>query len=95
MFRLTLNHGTDEEVTWSIVDRVVSRRERFNNFSSAQEFTPNDTRISNRRLKDTDHIGGKKIREDKAPVFVFRDRGFLERRKKRMSRLIVFSGNPK
>lgn len=79
MFMLTFNDGTDEEVTWSIVDGVVNWREGFNNFSPAQEFAPDDPRISNRWFKDTDHIRGKKVREDKPTVFVFWDRGFLER----------------
>lgn len=82
VLRLTLNHSTNEEVTWSIVDGVVDWREWFNNFSPAQEFASDDPRISNRWLKDTDHICGKKIREDKATVFVFWDRGFLGRRGK-------------
>lgn len=95
MFRLTLNHGTDEEVTWWVVDGVVNWREWFNNFSPAQEFAPDDPRISNRWLKDTDHIRGKKIREDKPTVFVFWDRGFLGRWRKENIKVYDLSRTPK
>lgn len=82
MLRPTLNHSTNEEVSRAIVDGVVCSRGRFNNFSSAKVLAPNDARIADRRLKDTDHVTGKKIGEDKSAVFVFWDRRFLDRRRK-------------
>lgn len=57
-FRPTINHGTNEEVTRAIVDGVSRRRVWFGNFCSAKVLAPNDTRIANRRLKDTDHVSG-------------------------------------